>query len=68
MAKKTLKETPKNNNAPSTLSESVFFGLKLNDEQIEFRDAIYDKAIDMVYEVKSIENHWYGDKIVFGKE
>ena len=48
MAKKTLKETPKSNDAPNTLKDTVFFGLNLNDEQIVFRDAIYDKSIDIV--------------------
>ena len=48
MAKKAVKETPKSEQAPVNLSESVFYGLKLNDEQIEFRDAIYDKKYDIV--------------------
>lgn len=36
-------------NAPETLEDSLFFGMKLDDEQKAFRDAIWDDSKDIVF-------------------
>lgn len=46
---KTQKQIQPQNDVPQNLSEHIFYGLNLNDEQKEFRDAIYDKNIDIVF-------------------
>lgn len=34
---------------PEKLDGHVFYGLKLNKEQVEFRDSIWDKSVDIVF-------------------
>jgi phosphate starvation-inducible protein PhoH and related proteins len=46
MPKKTAKE---NLEAPATLKENMFFGLKLDGQQKEFRDAIWSNDYDIVF-------------------
>lgn len=46
------KKTPKvieHYDPPSNLDGHIFYGLKLNDEQAAFRDAIWDESIDIVF-------------------
>lgn len=47
--KTTSKPTAERREPPETLSDHIFYGLTLNDEQTAFRDAIWDKNIDIVF-------------------
>ena len=48
-ARKTPKMTEVKHEAPKTLSGHMFYGLTLNEEQTVFRDAIWDRNIDIVF-------------------
>ena len=48
-ARKTPKMTEVKHEAPKTLSGHMFYGLTLNEEQTVFRDAIWDRDIDIVF-------------------
>ena len=47
MAKKKI--APIIEDAPQNLSDHIFYGLRLDDDQKNFRDLIYDKDIDIVF-------------------
>lgn len=49
MAKKTNNIIETKNSPPKDLTDHIFYGLKLDDEQIEFRDAIYSQDNDIVF-------------------
>lgn len=48
MATKKVPRVVDYTNPPETLKDHPFFGLRLNDEQIIFRDAIWNKGKDIV--------------------
>lgn len=48
-ARKTTKQAEPRPEVPETLSGHIFYGLTLNDEQTAFRDAIWDRDIDIVF-------------------
>lgn len=49
MAKKHYSNSGSYGEAPATLDDHIFYGLKLDDEQIAFRDAIYSNDYDIVF-------------------
>lgn len=49
MAARKKQKTIDCHDIPETLDGHIFYGLTLNDEQIAFRDAIWDRDIDIVF-------------------
>lgn len=49
MAKKTNSSTIVRGNPPKDLTGHIFYGLTLDEEQIQFRDAIYSQDNDIVF-------------------
>lgn len=49
MASKKTPKTIETYSPPENLDGHIFYGLQLNEEQIKFRDAIWDKDIDIVF-------------------
>lgn len=49
MAAKRTTKTTERHDPPATLDGHIFYGLELTDEQKTFRDAIWDRNIDIVF-------------------
>jgi len=49
VASKKSASTVSKKNCPKTLDDHIFFGLTLNDEQKEFRDAIWSNDYDIIF-------------------
>ena len=58
--------------APDTLDGHIFYGLKLDDGQKAFRDAIYDEGKRIVFSNDGLiyytEDHYESFELLYGEE